>query len=107
MRGMRLLQLEAMRAMKKVEETCETLHLWLSVDKKQLAGQRIYYTGIGVDTIRGRFYCPEAKRVQLVAALQELGAASSMTAREMARVRGKVLHYAICIPYIKVFAVWF
>ena len=33
MQGSRLLQLEAMRAIKKVEETCESLHLWLSDDK--------------------------------------------------------------------------
>ena len=107
MRRMRLLQLEAIRAMKKKEETCKTLHLWLSDDKKQLGGQRIHYTGIGVDTIRGSFYCPEAKRAKLVAALQELGAASSMTARKVAVARGKVLHCAICIPYIKFFAIWF
>ena len=90
-----LLQLEAMLAMKKVEGTCETLHLWLSDDMKQLAGQRVDYTGIRVDTIRGKVYCPEAKRVKLVAALQGLGAAASMTAREVAGVRGKVLHYEI------------
>ena len=49
-----LLQLEDMGAMREVETTCETLHLWLSEDKKQLAGQRVDYTGITVDTIRAQ-----------------------------------------------------
>ena len=102
-----LLLLEGQLALKEVEELCDTLHLWLSEGKKQEPGQRVEYTGIIVDTIRGRFFCPEGKRAKLVAALKEMGGASAMSARGVAGVRGKVLHYSICIPYIKVFAVWF
>ena len=47
------------------------------------------------------------KADKLVAALRELGVAGTITAWGVAPVRGKVLHYSICIQYIKVFAVWF
>ena len=83
--------LEGQLALKEVEELCDTLHLWLSEDKKQEAAQRVKYTGIIVDTIRGRFFCPEGKRAKLVAALKEMGVASAMSARGVAGVRGKVL----------------
>ena len=102
-----LLLVEAEGAMSEVEEGCEAVHMWLSKDKKQGPSQSVCYTGIVVDTELGRYFCPEEKLVKLVESLRELQGRTRMSARGIAGVRGKVLHYSICIPYIRVYAVWF
>ena len=68
--------------------------MWLSDDKRQPPAQRIVYTGIIVDTIKGRFFCPDEKRVAFISAVRELGESARMTARAVAAVRGKAHHYS-------------
>ena len=102
-----LLQVEGLAAMAVVEGLFAELHLWLNNNKRQLPGQRIVYTGIILDTIQGRYYCPEEKRIALISVLQDMGAAALMPARAVASVRGKLLHYACCLPYIQAYAPWF
>jgi len=89
------------------EGHCEELHMWLSDNKKQLPRQRVVYTGIILDTIQGRYFCPEEKRGAIVSVLRGMCEAGRMGAREVAGVRGKVGHYSICLPYLKVYAPWF
>ena len=90
-----------------VRSTSEQLHLELTDKKRQCPSQRVQYTGIIVDTIVGRMFCPDEKRVALLALLAEIGLATSVGARTLAKCRGKILHYSQCLPYIRASAVWF
>jgi len=54
-----------------------------------------------MDTIEGRFYIPEKKLQKLQAALHELSESTSFTLRTLSSVRGRALHYSICITYLR------
>ena len=102
-----LLKVEADAAQHFVRGLFADLHIKLTDGKRQVAAQRVTYTGVVLDTVKGRFFCPADKLATLVAVLGEMGASVSMSARKVAGVRGKVLHYSTSIPYVRVFAVWF
>ena len=102
-----LVRSRAYEAQEHVRHYSDLLHLELTDKKRQLPSQRIHYTGIIVDTIAGRMFCPEEKRLSLLSLLAETGLAVSVSARVLARCRGKVLHYSQCLPYIRTSAVWF
>ena len=63
-------------------------------------GQRGAFTGVAIDSFRGRFNMLPDKMASLVKARQELAAAEVSTPRLIARVRGKALHYGCAIPFI-------
>ncbi len=77
------------------------LGVTLSPSKRQGISQRAEYTGVILDTITGRFYIPEKKLEKLRASLRELGESTSFTLRTLASVRGRALHYSICIMYLR------
>jgi len=77
------------------------LGVTLSPSKRQGISQRAEYTGVILDTITGRFYIPEKKLEKLRASLRELGGSTSFTLRTLASVRGRALHYSICIMYLR------
>jgi len=90
-----LLQVEAVAAMDRMEAHCLEVHMWLSDDKRQVPGQRVVYTGIIVDNIRGRFFCPEEKRAAVVSAVRELGKSTRSLGCRLGRWRGCGARYFI------------
>ena len=90
-----------------VREESRILHLKLADDKRQVVSQRVTYTGVIIDTIAGRLFCPEIKRLGVLVRVGDLASGGLRSARALAGVRGKLLHYANCIPYIRVYAVYF
>lgn len=77
------------------------LGITLSLSKRQQISQRAEYTGIVLDTISGRFFIPEKKLVKLRASLTDFGESEAFTLRSLASVRGRILHYSLCIMYIR------
>ena len=77
------------------------LGVTLSPSKRQGISQRAEYTGVILDTIAGRFYIPEKKLEKLRSSLREMIGSSSFTLLSLASVRGRALHYSICIMYIR------
>ena len=73
----------------------------LSPSKRQGISQRAEYTGVILDTLAGRFYIPEKKLEKLRSSLREMEGSSSFTLRSLASVRGRALHYSICIMYLR------
>ena len=98
-------KVEARAAQAFIRSESRILHLNLSDDKRQEAAQRVTYTGIVIDSVEGRVFCPDDKRAGIVAAITRLAAGGPRGAREVAAVRGKLIHYSACIPYIRAFAV--
>lgn len=77
------------------------LGIRLSPSKRQEIGQRAEYTGIVLDTFVGRLFIPEKKLLKLRACLEALRDADTFSLRELASVRGRVLHYSVCIMYVR------
>jgi hypothetical protein len=75
----------------------------LSADKRQRAAQTWEYSGILFDSIRGLLLIPDRKLVKVVDSLTELAEASEMSARGIASVAGRLLHYSICIRHVRPF----
>jgi len=73
----------------------------LSVTKRQPAAQRAEYSGIIFDTILGLFLIPDGKRDKILADLASLLASETTTARDLARVAGRLLHYSICLRHVR------
>jgi hypothetical protein len=67
-------------------------------------GQSGAFTGVAIDSFKGRFSMLPDKMASLVAARQGLAASQVSTPRLIARVRGKALHYGCAIPFIAVAA---
>ncbi len=67
-------------------------------------GQSGTFTGVAIDSFKGRFSMLPDKMASLVAARQELAALEVSSPRLIARVRGKALHYGCAIPIIAVAA---
>ena len=82
-------------------ELASELGINLSLSKRQEISQRAEYTGIVLDTIKGRFIIPEKKLQKLQACLSDLRSAASFSLRTLQSVRGRVLHYSICIMHIR------
>ena len=77
------------------------LGVTLSPPKRQEISQQVEYTGVVMDTIRGRFFIPGKKLAKLTASLRDFNEASTFTLRALASVRGRVLHYSLCIMYVR------
>lgn len=77
------------------------LGITLSLSKRQEISQRVQYTGIVLDSIQGRFYIPDKKRVKLLTCLGTFVGLSEFSLRALASLRGRVQHYSICIMYIR------
>jgi len=75
----------------------------LSTTKRQLAAQRFVYSGILFDTIRGLYLLPDDKRDKILEDLSSLLASASTTARDLAVVAGRLLHYSICLRHVRPF----
>ena len=68
--------------------------------KGHAVGQRGAFTGLAIDTHKGRFHMMQEKLVSMVSAQDDLAAAALSTPRIIARVRGKALHYGCSIPFV-------
>ena len=85
------------------QEKARALNIPLSA-KGHAVGQRGAFTGLAIDTYKGRFYMLPEKLASMVTARDDLAAASLSTPRIIARVRGKALHYGCAIPFVAVAA---
>jgi hypothetical protein len=83
---------EARSAQAHVRYVSAQVHLELADKKRQEPSQRIQYTGIIVDTVAGRLFCPPEKLAGVVTALRNLMARTSAGARVIAGCRGKLQH---------------
>jgi len=79
------------------------LGLPLSEDKRQRASQVWEYSGILFNSIKGLLLIPERKLEKVLASLLDLGGKVTATARELASVAGRLLHYSICIQHVRPF----
>ncbi len=61
--------------------------------KGHAVGQRGAFTGLAIDTHKGRFHMLPEKLASMVSARDDLAAAAVSAPRVIARVRGKALHY--------------
>lgn len=77
------------------------LGITLSPSKRQEISQQVEYTGIVLDSIQGRFYIPDKKKVKLLSCLGTFVGLREFSLRALASLRGRVLHYSICIMYIR------
>jgi hypothetical protein len=75
----------------------------LSTTKRQPAAQRFVYSGIIFDTVLGLFLLPDEKHDKIMEDLTALLAAPSTTARDLAEVAGRLLHYSICLRLVRPF----
>ena len=83
------------------------LGLPLSADKRQRAAQTWEYSGILFDSIRGLLLIPDRKLIKVVDCLTELSGAVEMSARGIASVAGRLLHYSLCIRHVRPFVPFF
>ena len=58
------------------------------------------FTGVGIDTLRGRFYMLPDKLESMHNTRSRLAESVLTTPRTIAGVRGKALHYGCAIPYV-------
>jgi hypothetical protein len=72
--------------------------------KGHAVGQRGAFTGLAIDTHKGRFHMLPEKLASMVSARDDLAGAAVSTPRVIARVRGKALHYGCAIPFVAVAA---
>ena len=72
--------------------------------KGHAVGQRGAFTGLAIDTHKGRFHMLPEKLASMISARDDLAAAVLTTPRIIARVRGKALHYGCAIPFVAVAA---
>ena len=73
-------------------------------EKGHEVSQSGLFTGLAIDSFRGIFSMLPDKLVSTIAAVEEILAATCTTPRLAARVRGKVLHYGMAVPFIAVAA---
>ena len=84
-------------------EKARRLNIPLSA-KGHEVGQVGSFTGVGLDTFQGLFSMLPEKLSSLRTARDELAVAATSTARLIARVRGKAMHYACAIQYLAIAA---
>ena len=85
------------------KEKAAKLRIPLS-EKGHEVSQTGSFTGLAIDTFRGVFSMLPDKLASTTAAVDDMRAASHTTPRLAARVRGKVLHYGVAVPFIAVAA---
>ena len=85
------------------QEKARRLNIPLSA-KGHPVGQQGVFTGVAIDTFRGRYKMLPEKLEALVVARNELAAAATSTPRRIGRVRGKAMHYGCAIPFVAVAA---
>jgi hypothetical protein len=83
------------------------LGLPLSADKRQRAAQMWEYSGIIFDTIRGLLLIPDRKLTKVVDSLSGVASSLQVTARELASVAGRLLHYSLCVQHLRPFVPFF
>ena len=93
----------ALKVQEMWQEKARRLNIPLSA-KGHPVGQRGVFTGVAIDTYRGRFNMLPEKLGSMVAARDELAAAEVSTPRRVSRVRGKVIFYGCAIPFVAVAA---
>ena len=59
------------------------------------------YTGITIDTVAGRIFIPPDKLAKLIACVQRVVAASTITPRDLDSVCGRLRHYSMCIRHLR------
>ena len=85
------------------QDKARRLNIPLS-EKGHVVGQAGAYTGVGIDTHRGRFLMLPEKLKSLNECCVGLRDADGTTPRLLARGRGKTMHYGCAIPFITVAA---
>jgi hypothetical protein len=93
----------ALKVQEMWQAKARSLNIPLSA-KGHSVGQRGAYTGLAIDTHKGRFHMLPEKLASMVSARDEQAAAAVSTPRVIARVRGKALHYGCAIPFVMVAA---
>jgi hypothetical protein len=84
-------------------DLCTELGLGFSEDKRQLVAQMIIYLGIRINTVAGTRHITPKKLEKLLASITAITTLTTITPRDLARVRGRVMHYASCIKHIRIF----
>jgi len=79
------------------------LNITLS-EKGHEVSQKGAFTGVGIDTLRGVFHMLPDKLAAMFTAIEQLCASVGTTPRLISRVRGKALHYACAIPFVRIAA---
>jgi hypothetical protein len=79
------------------------LNILLSA-KGHAVGQRGAFTGLAIDTHKGRFLMLPEKLASMVSARDDMAAAVLSTPCIVARVRGSDLHYGCAIQFVAVAA---
>ena len=85
------------------EDKARRLKIPLS-GKGHSVSQHGVYTGVAIDTVRGRYLMLPDKLAAMAKARDDLWASSQSTPRLIARVRGKAIHYGCAIPFVAVAA---
>jgi hypothetical protein len=83
------------------------LVLGLSNDKRQNPSQRVTYTGVVVDTVRGTVSIPPEKKLSLASFLEEFFDRRECSMSLLDSLRGRIQHYSVCLPYILPFTALF
>ena len=83
------------------------LGLGLSADKRQHPSQRVTYTGMVVDTFHRTISIPPEKKLRLAEFLEGFFDRRESRLQELASLRGRVQHYAACLPYVQPYVALF
>ena len=73
----------------------------VAADKRQRAAQMWKYSGILFDSIRGLLLIPDRKLTKVLTSLSEVSGSLQVTARALASVNGRLLHYSLCIRHVR------
>ena len=89
-----------------IDEVMVDLHLNCSL-KRGVPGQRDVFMGVIFDTVLGRMLLTEEKLAKLMAGLASLLVWADASPRDMAKLRGKLISYSLCIQRIRPFIIPF
>jgi len=79
---------------------CRQLGIGLAEEKHQWLAQKLEYAGFLYDTVRGLLLILDSKLEKVVSCLREWASAMMVTSRELDSVRGRIIHYSLCIKHI-------
>ena len=78
------------------------LGLGFQESKRQHCGQKSEYAGFQFDTVQGRLRVLPAKLPKMEECLQEWILSAFTTARALAKIRGKALHFSLGVHHLRV-----
>lgn len=80
----------------------DRLGLGFSESKRQYSGQKPEYSGFQFDTVQGRLRIMADKLPKMESCLEEWVLSAHTTARNLAKIRGKALHFSLGISHLRV-----